>query len=110
MLTIEQRLSNLENLVNALSKKIDSIKYYQDADIGGVRQGVSEITPYTETKTAYIEDTEVTFLDVPNGNISVFMTDSDNQDVPCEYERINSSVRVMFEVRHTIATVTIQVS
>ena len=32
------RLKNLENLVNALSKKIDSIKFYQDADNAGMRQ------------------------------------------------------------------------
>lgn len=41
-MTIEQRLENLENLVNALSKKIDGIKYYTDADINGTRQSINE--------------------------------------------------------------------
>lgn len=71
-MTIEQRLSNLENLVNALSKKIDDNKFYQQADIDGTRQNISEITPYTETKTGYYGETEKTFYNVPEGNVTVF--------------------------------------
>jgi hypothetical protein len=71
---------------------------------------IEEVTPYTDSKTAYIEDTEVTFADVPSGNLSLFMTDGDNQPVPCRYERINNDVRVMFEQRTSLATVTIQIS
>lgn len=43
-MTVEQRLSNLENLVNALSKKIDNNKFYTDADVNGNRKDVSENT------------------------------------------------------------------
>lgn len=43
MLTLEQRLSNLENLVHALSQKIDNNKFYADADMQGNRQGLSEV-------------------------------------------------------------------
>ena len=71
-MTIEQRLTNLENLVNALSKKIDDNKFYQQADIDGTRQSVNNITPYTETKTAYYGETEKIFYDVPEGNVTVF--------------------------------------
>lgn len=71
-MTIEQRLTNLENLVNALSKKIDEVRFYQQADIDGARQNISEITPYTETKTGYYGETEKTFYNVPNGNVTVF--------------------------------------
>lgn len=72
MISIEQRLSNLENLVHALSQKIDNNKYYTDADMQGNRQSISNVTPYTETKTAYIGDTEVVFENVPIGNLSVY--------------------------------------
>jgi len=41
-MTIEQRVKNLENLVGALSKKIDNIKFYFDADIAGDRQSINE--------------------------------------------------------------------
>lgn len=71
---------------------------------------IAEVTPYTENKTAYIDDTEVRFENVPNGNLSLFMVDGDNQPVPCTYERINNDVRVSFEQRTSLATVTIQIS
>lgn len=71
-MTIEQRLTNLENLVNALSKKIDDNKFYQQADIDGARQNISEITPYTETKIGYYGETEKTFYNVPEGNVTVY--------------------------------------
>ena len=71
-MTIEQRLSNLEKLVNALSKKIDDNKFYQQADIDGARQNISEITPYTETKIGYYGETEKTFYNVPDGNVTVY--------------------------------------
>lgn len=71
-MTTEQRLSNLENLVNALSKKIDDNKFYQQADIDGTRQNISEITPYTETQIGYYGETEKTFYNVPSGNVTVY--------------------------------------
>lgn len=40
---IETRLTNLENLVNSLIDTINNSKFYTDADIAGVRQGVSEV-------------------------------------------------------------------
>lgn len=71
-MTIEQRLSNLENLVNALSKKIDDNKFYQQADIDATKQSVNNITPYTETQIGYYGETEKTFYNVPDGNVTVF--------------------------------------
>ena len=71
---------------------------------------IKSATPYTITATAYIDDTSITFNDVPNGNLSLFMIDGDNQPVPCTYERINSDVKVSFEQRTSLATVTIQIS
>lgn len=43
-MTIEKRLENLENLVNALMKKIDNNKFYTDADISGNRQNINNNT------------------------------------------------------------------
>lgn len=100
---IEKRLSNLENLVNALSKKIDSIKYYTDADINGTRQSVSEITPYTETKTAYIGDTEIVFDDCPSGNLTVYLT------IPYTVERMDNRVTVYFDTLEEPTNITISI-
>lgn len=40
---IETRLTNLENLVNALIEGINNSKFYTDADIAGVRQNIAEV-------------------------------------------------------------------
>lgn len=92
MISIETRVANLENLVHALSQKIDNNKYYTDADMQGNRQSISNVTPYTETKTAYIGDTEISFDNVPNGNLSVF---ADNIS---EYrtDRVGSTLNIDF--------------
>lgn len=39
---IYTRLENLENLVESLIQKLNNDKFYTDADIGGVRQNISE--------------------------------------------------------------------
>ena len=104
-MTIEERLTNLENLVNSLIKRINNDKFYSDADTAGIRQSVSDITPYTESKTAYILDTEIVFNSVPQGNMSVFFS------VPTDYtlERVSDSIVVSFEPLEEVTEVTISI-
>ena len=102
---IETRLKNLENLVDYLSKMVTNNKHYTDADIAGTRQNISAITPYTETKTAYIGDTEVVFTNVQQGNLSVYF------DTPTDYsvERTNDAIAVTFDALDEVTTVTISI-
>lgn len=109
MLTIETRLSNLENLVNSLAKRIDGNKFYTDADIDGNRKAVSEITPYTETKTAYLGDTEVIFTDVKDGNLSVFVKDENGNYPDFSVDRNGDIITVYFEPLEYITTITISI-
>lgn len=55
MISIEQRLSNLENLVDALSKKIDRNQFYTDADMQGNRQSITTTDGNVEQNTADID-------------------------------------------------------
>ena len=107
MLTIEQRLSNLENLVNSLAKRIDGNKFYADADTQGNRQSISELTPYTETRQGYIGDTEITFNNVPSGNMSIFFT---NYNGDYSTRRVNDRVTISFDAltEQTDITISIQ--
>jgi hypothetical protein len=103
---IEKRLSNLENLVNALIKRIDKDKFYSDADSAGIRQSVSSITPYTESKTAYIDDTQVVFDNVPCGNVLVY-ADTAIKD----WQRTANGLVVLFaEPLKEATTVTVSIS
>lgn len=106
-MTTEQRLSNLENLVNALSKKIDNNKFYQQADIDGTRQSVNDITPYTETKTAYIGDTEIVFTDVPDGNLQLYGLGF-NQIISAN--RVADRLIISFEPLEEVTEITISIS
>lgn len=105
-MTIEQRLSNLENLVNAISKKIDNNKFYTDADVSGNRASISNITPYTETKTAYYGEKEKTFYNVPSGNVTVIFS---NYTGNYSVSRISDRVTVSFDTLTEQTEVTINV-
>lgn len=61
------------------------------------------ITPYKDTKTAYIGDTEMTFYDVPEGNITVYF------DKPYELKRIADRVELSFDSLDDIKEITISV-
>ncbi len=102
-MTIDERVKNLENLVYALINRIDNDKQYTNADIGGIRQNVTDITPYTMTKTAYIDDTECIFNDVPSGNVSAYI------GVPHTVERDGDRVTVHFEPLEKVIEVTISI-
>ena len=95
-MTIEQRLSNLENLVFAQSKRIDDILFYQSADNAGMRQGIGEVTPYTDTKTAYIGDTDVVFTGAKSGNLSVFIASDEGSEIGYTLDRIGDMITVRF--------------
>lgn len=103
---IETRLTNLEKLVDSLVSTINNQKYYTDADIAGVRQDVSNITPYESTKTAYISDTEVIFSDVPEGALLVSFSNG-NRDYTVT--RLDTSLKVEFEPLDEVITITIKV-
>ena len=80
-----------------------------NSKVNQISSQVNVITPYIENKTAYIDDTYVTFDIVKDGNISIFMVDNEGQNVPFTFEQINGQVKVLFEKRNSLATVTIQI-
>ena len=82
------------------------MRFYTDADTAGTRQSVSEITPYTDTKTAYYGDTEVVFYDVPQGNTSVFI---DGYDGGYATERVGNRLYVYFDKPIDVAQVTVSI-
>ena len=86
----QKQIDNLAKMVNSLNEKVDKISFYVDADITGARRDISGVTPHTFTKTAYIDDTEVIFKDVPMGNVTIYMTDPKGEYVPCSFARISN--------------------
>lgn len=62
---------------------------------------VDEITPYTETKTAYYGEKEKTFFDVPKRNVSIFF---DNYEDEYQTKRIGNRFIVLFPEKLQKAT------
>ena len=104
---LEENVKRLTDLVNSLIKSINISKEYTDADIAGTRKSVNDLTPYKATKEAYYADREVTFYDVPEGNVSVFF---DYYYGPYTIERISNMLVVKFDslINSTNVTIVIQ--
>lgn len=100
---IYTRVENLEKLVDSLVTTINNTKFYTDADIAGVRQSVSDVTPYTDTKTAYIDDTEVVFTNVPEGNLTIYF------DKPYTLVRDEDRLLISFEALEEVTPITISI-
>lgn len=106
-MTLEERVMNLEknmaNLQNAfLQSQRNAVpttdKVYDTAS------KVEQITPYTETKTAYIGDTECIFSDVPEGNMTVYL------NKPYTVDRDGGRVTIYFDALEEVTTITISIN
>lgn len=64
---------------------------------------VDAVTPYKATKQAYIGDTQITFTDVPEGNLTVYF--------PYEYtvERMADRIIVSFKELEEVTEITISI-
>lgn len=69
-------------------------------------QIICTITPWTASKTAYIDDTSVTFYEVPTGNVTVYIGGySGNYTV----NRVQDRLTVEFEPLEEVTEVTISI-
>lgn len=68
-------------------------------------EAIKAVTPVTMTKTAYIDDTSVSFENVPQGNMSVYVGGVNHS----LFERDGDSVTVKFEPLEEVAEVAINV-
>ena len=103
---MEERIIKLENQLKALQAAFLQSQRNQlpiTAKTDDTASKVTEITPWTASKTAYIEDTELTFTDVPSGNMTVYC--------PVNYtvERMDGRVTVYFEPLEDVTEITISI-
>lgn len=102
MATIEQlekRVAQLEQMVLQIARgNVNTIGKVDDTS-----NRVTAITPYTETKTAYIGDTEVTFENVPTGNLTVFGLSEYSVD------RQNDRITITFDAVEEVTDISISI-
>ena len=85
---LKEKVANLQQTVIQMGKNTAPFESKAES----AASAVETLTPYTETKTAYIGDTEISFDNVPSGNLSVF---ADNIS---EYrtDRVGSTLNIDF--------------
>lgn len=108
MKTIEERVQILEANFASLQEAFltsQSNQAESQGQIDNTTNAVEQITPTTYTKTAYIGDTEVTFTDVPSGNLTVF---TDNL-IEYSMAKDNDRVTISFEPLSEVTTITISI-
>ena len=91
---LDTRVSNLERLVDYLSNQITRNREYADEDTAGNRQSISNLTPITFTKTAYYNEKEKTFYNIPPGYVTVLF---DNYNGNYSVNRVSDRVTVSFD-------------
>lgn len=96
---LEERLDSFEKSLLQIQKNLVP----QTAKVDNTANKVEEITPYTETKTAYIDDTFIVFTNVPSGNLTVYF------DKPYTVEREADRVTVRFEALEEVTPITISI-
>lgn len=100
---LEKRVAQLEQMVLQIARgNVNTIGKVDDTS-----NRVTAITPYTETKTAYIGDTAVVFENVPQGNEIVFF--SPNNASAHSIERMADNLVITFEPLNEVTTVTISI-
>jgi hypothetical protein len=112
-ITIEElakRVTNLERNFSAFININNINKSYTDAAINGVSVSVSNVTPYTETKQAYIGDEMVVFNTSVGGNISVFAVDENGNMPSFSVKKGSNYIEVVFDnPLEYVTTVTLSV-
>jgi len=112
MKTVEERLNILESKVKDLQTNFIQVQTNNAPTfikVDETANAVENITPYTETKTAYLGDTEVVFNGVKDGNLTVYVKDEQGNYPNYTVERTQDIITVYFEPLEYITTITISI-
>ena len=112
-MTIEQRLDILEKDVKYLRDTLmqamaNMTPVINKAD--STSNKTDSLTPTILTKQAYIDDAEVVFNNVPNGNITVYVEDENGSFLNYSISRVTDMITVSFDrpLEYT-ATITLSI-
>ena len=110
-MTIEERMDRLEIQMKNLQDSLLQMSKNQvpiTAKTDSTASQVQVITPYTESKMAYIGDTFAEFDLARQGNISAWI-EIDGVQTPCVFVAEDGKIKVEFEALEKVATVSISI-
>ena len=93
-----------DGIVTMMTPYVDS-KMLDTIDMMGHQ--IDSVTPITRTKTAYIDDTEVVFFDVPEGALVVSFANGNREYT---VTRIGNNLKVEFAPLEEVTTITIKIN
>lgn len=100
---LEERVNSLEDALTEMAKT----NVVKTEKIDTTSNKVDNLTPYTDTKTAYYGEKEKTFYNVPQGgNVTVMF---DNYKGDYSVSRIMDRVTVMFNTLSDSTQITISI-
>ncbi len=103
----DYEIQNLKNQISDLQDTVRKLAKGNTEEVSAREQTTAQVdslTPYTETKTAYIGDTELVFDNVPSGNLTVFGMKE------YQAERDSDRIRISFDALEEVTEVTISIS
>ena len=109
-MTLEQRVKKLENQFQSLNVAFLTAQKNQvpiTAKVDDSANKIVGLTPYTETKVGYYGETEKVFYNVPDGNVSVFF---DNYNNNYSVSRIADRININFNALTEQTNITISIS
>lgn len=92
---IVKEFCKMQNTINDLVQRIDNY----------ANSRIDKITPYKVTKTAYIDDTEITFTDVPAGNMTIYT----DKVIDYQISRESGYVTISFSPLEDITKITLSI-
>lgn len=108
-MTLEQRVNSLENRFNSLQNSFIQTQKNQipvTAKTDEAKSSIENLTPYIDTKMAYYNESEKTFYEVPEGNLTVFF---DNYNGSYSVNRIQNRIIVSFDTLTESTNITISI-
>lgn len=108
--TIKEYTEEAEEIVSAEGTQGDVPSNPIQRQISALNSRVNAITPYVESKTVGIQDSECVFTGLrKDGTLTANVKTDKGEYLPCTVERVDSRVRISFDKLDTVATVTIQI-
>ena len=105
-MTLEQRVEKLEKLYANLSDSFIQAQKNQvvnTAKTDDNSNNIKSLTPYTETKTGYYGETEKTFYNVPDGNVTVYGLTEYTMD------RVANNITLTFDALEKETNITVSI-
>ena len=105
-MTLEQRVEKLEKLYANLSDSFIQAQKNQvvnTAKTDDNSNNIKTLTPYTETKTGYYGETEKTFYNVPDGNVTVYGLTEYTMD------RVANNITLTFDALEKETNITVSI-